>query len=268
MTIAQINDALDDVALLDPLHFAMASRDADVLNLVCEALASKRVRLAFQPIVTAGPNGRIAFYEGLIRVMDPAVRVIPAAHFMPVIEQTDLGRQVDCATLDLAFRQLRQNPQLRLSINLSARSISDGQWRRVLEAGLAEKSAIGNRLIFEISETSAMLLHEIVIRFMAEMQPRGIAFALDGFGAGLMAFRHLKDFFFDLVKIDKGFVHGIADDPDNQVLTEALITVAQQFEMLVIADGVETQRDAEILSQMGAECLQGYLYGVPKFDLY
>ena len=113
-----------------------------------------------------------------------------------------------------------------------------------------------------------MLLHEIVIRFMAKMQPCGIAFALDEFGAGLMAFRHLKDFFFDLVKIDKGFVHGIADDPDNQVLTEALITVAQQFEMLVIADGVETQRDAEILSQMGAECLQGYLYGVPKFDLY
>ena len=110
-------------------------------------------------------------------------------------------------------------------------------WRQ----GLQKKTAIGNRLIFEISETSAMLLHEIVIRFMAEMQPRGIAFALDGFGAGLTAFRHLKDFFFDLVKPDKGFVHGIADDPDNQVLTEALITVAQQFEMLVIADGVETQ---------------------------
>lgn len=268
MTIAQINDALDDAALLDPLHFAMASRDADVLNLVREALASKRARLAFQPIVTAGPNGRIAFYEGLIRVRDPAGRVIPAAHFMPVIEQTDLGRQVDCATLDLALRQLRQNPQLRLSINLSARSIGDGQWRRVLEAGLAEKTAIGNRLIFEISETSAMLLHEIVICFMAEMQPRGIAFALDGFGAGLTAFRHLKDFFFDLVKIDKGFVHGIADDPDNQVLTEALITVAQQFEMLVIADGVETQQEAAILSKMGAECLQGYLYGVPKFDHY
>ena len=186
-----------------------------MLNPVCEALASKRARLAFQPIVTAGPNGRTAFYEGLIWVLDPAGRVIPAAHFMLVIEQTDLGRQIDCVTLDLALRELRQNPQLRLSINLSARSIGDGQWRRVLEAGLAEKSAIGNGLIFEISETSAMMLHEIVIRFMAEMQPRGIAFALDGFGAGLTAFRHLKDFFFDLVKIDTGFVHGIADDPDN-----------------------------------------------------
>ena len=186
-----------------------------MLNPVCEALASKRARLAFQPIVTAGPNGRTAFYEGLIWVLDPAGRVIPAAHFLLVIEQTDLGRQIDCVTLDLALRELRQNPQLRLSINLSARSIGDGQWRRVLEAGLAEKSAIGNGLIFEISETSAMMLHEIVIRFMAEMQPRGIAFALDGFGAGLTAFRHLKDFFIDLVKIDTGFVRGIADDPDN-----------------------------------------------------
>jgi EAL domain-containing protein (putative c-di-GMP-specific phosphodiesterase class I) len=102
---------------------------------------------------------------------------------------------------------------------------------------------------------------------MAETQPRGVAFALDGFGAGLTAFRPLKDFFFDLVKIDKGFIHGIADDPDNQVLAEALITVAQQFEMLVVADGVETPQEAALLGQMGADCMQGYLYGVPRFDL-
>ena len=133
MTVAQQNDSLDDAALLDPLHFAMASRDA---------LASIRARLAFQPIVTAGPNGRIVFYEGLIRVIAPAGCVIPAAHFMPVIEETDLGRQIDCVTLDLALRLLRQNPLLRLSINVSARSIGDGQLRRVLEAGLAEKQQL------------------------------------------------------------------------------------------------------------------------------
>ena len=112
-----------------------------------------------------------------------------------------------------------------------------------------------------------MMLHEIVIRFMAEMQLRGIAFALDGFGSGLTAFRHLKDFFFDLVKIDKGFVHGIATDPDNQVLAEALITVAQQFEMLVVANGVETKQEAEILRGMGADCLQGYVFGVLKLEI-
>lgn len=258
---------LGDDPPLDPFQAAMASRDADVLTLVREALAAGRAKLAFQPIMLAGDKPGVAFYEGLIRVMDESGRVIPAAHFMPIVEETSLGREIDCVTLGLAMKLLREKPGLRLSINVSARSIGDGQWRRVLEKGLQDKLALGDRLIFEISETSAMLLHEVVIRFMAEMQPRGVAFALDGFGAGMTAFRHLKDFFFDLVKVDKSFVRGIATDHDNQVLTEALITVAHQFEMFVVADGVETATDAAFLSGLGADCLQGYHFGVPKFDI-
>ena len=110
-----------------------------------------------------------------------------------------------------------------------------------------------------------MMLPDVMIRFMAEMQPKGVAFALDGFGAGMTAFRHLKDFFFDLVKIDKGFVRGIDQNPDNQVLAEALITVAHHFEMFAIADGVETEEEAAFLRSIGVDCLQGYLYGVPRF---
>jgi EAL domain-containing protein (putative c-di-GMP-specific phosphodiesterase class I) len=102
---------------------------------------------------------------------------------------------------------------------------------------------------------------------MVEMQPKGVAFALDGFGAGMTAFRHLKEFFFDLVKIDKSFVRGIHNDPDNQVLTEALMMVAHQFEMFVVADGVETAQEAAFMSDLGADCLQGYHFGVPKFDI-
>lgn len=258
---------IDEQAVADPLLYAMASRDADVLDLVRDALAAGRAKLAYHPIVTADNEPRVAFYEGLVRLMDEAGRVIPAAHFMPVIEETQMGRQIDCVTLDLALRLLRQMPDLRLSVNLSARSIGDGEWRRILDRGLMDRANLGDRLIFEISETSAMLLHENVIRFMAEMQPKGVAFALDGFGAGLTAFRHLKDFFFDLVKIDKNFVKGIDQDPDNQVLAEALITVAHQFEMFAIADGVETEAEAAFLKNVGADCLQGYLYGVPRFEL-
>ncbi len=257
----------DEQALADPLLYAMASRDADVMNLVRDALAAGRARLAFHPIITADDAPRIAFHEGLVRLMDEAGRVIPAAHFMPLIEETEMGRLVDCVTLDLALRFLRQTPDLRLSVNLSARSIGDGEWRRILDRGLLDRANLGDRLIFEISESSATLLHENVIRFMAEMQPKGVAFALDGFGAGLTAFRHLKDFFFDLVKIDKSFVKGISQDPDNQVLAEALITVAHQFEMFAIADGVESEADAAFLRGIGADCLQGYLYGVPKFEI-
>ena len=264
-TLARVE--MDEQALIDPLHYAIASRDADVMTLVSDALTAGRARLAFHPIVTADAQPRITFYEGLVRLMDDAGRSIPAAHFMPLVDETGIGRQIDCATLDLALRFLRQNPHVRLSVNVSARAIGDGAWRRILDNGRWHQNDLADRLIFEISETSAMMLHENVIRFMAEMQPKGVCFALDGFGAGMTAFRYLKDFFFDLVKIDKSFIRGIESDPDNQVLAEALITVAHQFEMFAIADGVETEAEARFLRQIGVDCLQGYLYGVPKFEL-
>ena len=257
----------DDDQPLDPFQAAMASRDSDVLRLVQDALTAGRTKMAYQPIVLAGDKPGVAFHEGLVRVLDEAGRVIPAAHFMGVIGENSLGREVDCCALEHAFELLRNRNDLRISINVSARSLADGKWRDILARGLADKANLGDRLIFEISEKSAMELHEIMIRFMAEMQPKGVAFALDGFGAGLTAFRHLKDFFFDLVKIDKSFVRGIHNDPDNQVLTEALIMVAHQFEMFVVADGVETTHEAMFMNQLGADCLQGYHFGVPKFDI-
>ncbi len=251
----------------DPFQAAVASRDADVMTLVTEAVAAGRTRMAFQPIILAADRQMTAFHEGLIRLLDETGRVIPAAQFMPVVTNTALGREIDCMTLQHAFRLLKKRDDLRLSINVSARSLADGKWRETLYRGLDDKGNLGDRLIFEISEESAMQLHEVVIRFMSEVQPKGVAFALDGFGAGMTAFRHLKDFFFDLVKIDKSFVRNIATNPDNQVLAEALIMVAHQFEMFVVADGVETTHDAQVLSDMGVDCLQGYFFGVPKFQL-
>ena len=258
---------LDEQALVDPLVYAMASRDADVARLVRDALAGGRGQLAFHPVFTADADNHLAFHEGLMRLTDEEGRLIPAAHFMPEVEEPELGREIDCLTLELALRHLRQHPGLRLSVNLSARSIGDGAWRRTLDRGLMDRGNLGERLIFEISETSAMMLHENVIRFMSEMQPKGVGFALDGFGAGLIAFRHLKSFFFDLVKIDKSFVRGIDRDPDNQVLAEALINVAHQFEMFAVADGVETAAEAAFLQGLGVDCLQGYHFGVPRLEL-
>lgn len=256
-----------DIQPMDPFQAAIASRDADVLTLVREALAANRTRMAYQPVVLAADQRGVAFYEGLVRLLDDTGRVIPAAQFMPFIEETDLGREVDCVALLHALALLKERADLRVSINVSARSIADVKWRRVLQVGLQEKGHLGDRLIFEISETSAMQLHEVVIRFMAEIQPQGVAFALDGFGAGMTAFRHMKHFLFDLVKIDKSFVRDIATDPDNQILAEALLMVAHQFEMFAVADGVESAEDAQFLTRMGADCLQGYHFGVPKFEI-
>lgn len=251
---------------LDPLQFAVAQRDADTLTMVREALAAGRAQLAYQPVLVANQTSQIAFYEGLIRLRDDGGRVLPAAQFMPVIEETGLGREIDAVTLFLAFKMLRENVDQRLSINVSARSLADSTWRSVLDQGLSERGALGDRLIFEISETTANQLHEVVGRFMETMQPKGVAFALDGFGAVSTSFRNLKSFFFDMVKIDKSYARGIADDPDQQVIAEALTTLAHQFEMFVVADGVESGPDATFLQSIGVDCLQGYHFGAPRFQ--
>lgn len=251
----------------NPLDYAVASRDEDVLTMVRNALEAENCILAFQPIVQAAAPDRVAFYEGLIRVKDDRDRIIPAHHFMTNIEETDLGREIDAASLRLTLQALRRNPELRLSVNVSARSLGDGKWRRILNQHLMKDDTIGERLILEFSEKSAMMLHEVVQRFMYEVQPRGVAFALDDFGAGLTAFSHLQDFFFDVVKIDKGFTRDIAEKPDNQVLASALIAVAKQFEMVAVATGVETADEAHILTQLGVDCLQGFHIGGPRLRI-
>jgi EAL domain-containing protein (putative c-di-GMP-specific phosphodiesterase class I) len=108
-----------------------------------------------------------------------------------------------------------------------------------------------------------MLVPELVTGFMKDMQARGISFALDDFGAGYTSFRFLKEFYFDILKIDGQFVRGIATDPDNQVLTAALASIGQQFDMVTVAESVEKPEDAAYLAALGIDCLQGYYFGAP-----
>ena len=248
----------------DPFEYVISSRDRDIDSLGADALAHDRVQLAFQPVVTAGLPAQIAFHEGFIRLRDSGGRILPARSFMSEVGDKAMGRELDCASLRLGLGMLARDPRLRLSVNMSARSIGDGRWREILAAGLHGSAEIGPRLILEISEESAMLLPEVVVRFMAELQPRGVSFALDDFGAGLIAFRHLKDFLFDMVKIDSLFIRGIESSADNQAMTAALLSVAHQFEMFAIAEGVETEGEAAHLRGIGIDCLQGYLFGIPR----
>ena len=111
-----------------------------------------------------------------------------------------------------------------------------------------------------------MIVPELVTGFMRDLQCRGVSFALDDFGAGFTSFRYLRDFYFDIVKIDGQFIRGIADSADNQVLTSALSAIATQFDMLTVAESVETARDAEYLAAVGINCLQGYFFGAPTVN--
>lgn len=246
-----------------PLAAAITERDRATLAMVAEAVARKRVLLAYQPIVQARSTESIAFHEGLIRILDDTGRIIPARDFIDAIEVRELGREVDCLALEAGLAALAEHPGLRLSINMSARSIGYPRWVRTLDAGLSRDPTVGERLILEITESSAMLVPEIVIAFMDEAQARGVSFALDDFGAGYTAFRYLKDFFFDIIKIDGQFIRGINADPANQVLTQALVSIAGHFDMFTVAESVETVEEARFLIGAGVDCLQGYFFGAP-----
>ena len=128
---------------------------------------------------------------------------------------------------------------------------------------LSNDKTLGERLILEITESSAMQAPEIVVDFMEDLQMRGICFALDDFGAGHTAIRYFKDFFFDVLKIDGQFIRGIANDPDNRALTAALLSIARHFDMKTVAECIENPEDAAVLSEMGVDCLQGYYFAAP-----
>ena len=247
----------------DPLSYAVSQRDLSVVDTVREAVAFRQTMLAFQPIMRASNPGKVAFYEGLIRVLDPTGRVVPAGEFMSLVEPTELGREIDVEALRLGLQALRANPGLRLSVNMSARSIGYGDWQKTLLRHIRRDPTVGERLILEITEPSAMLVPELVVSAMDEYQRYGVCFALDNYGAGQTAIRYFKDFYFDILKIDGQFVRGISANPDNRVITAALISIAGHFDMLTVAESVERAEDAALLTEMGVDCLQGFYFGAP-----
>ncbi len=247
----------------NPLNYAVAQRDRDTVRLVEEAVAHKQTLLAYQPILRAGAPGQAAFHEGLIRILDPAGRVIPARDFLPVVENSELGREIDVLSLRMGLETLRRNATLRLSINMSARSIGYKPWVQTLRRFVNRNPRIGERLILEITESSAMMVPELVISLMHDLQQEGICFALDDFGSGQVAIRYFNDFYFDILKIDGQFIRGIAAKPDNRAITAALMGIAHNFEMLTVAENVETAEDAALLTEMGIDCLQGYYFSAP-----
>ncbi len=252
---------IDEVA--SPLSAAVAERDRDVLSMVRRSLERKDVLLAYQPVVSARQPSTIVFFEGLLRVLDDTGRIIPAREFISACEKTETGRLLDCLALEIGLQALARAPSLRLAINMSARSIGYSRWVKTLHAGLDGQPTVAERLIIEITESSTIVMPDVTHAFMEEMQLLGVSFALDDFGAGYTAFRYLRDFDFDIIKIAGEFIRGIHNDPDNQVLTQALVTIARQFEMFTVAESVESEQDAQLLTEMGIDCMQGYFFGVP-----
>lgn len=253
-----------DPASASPLDAAISAQDRETLKTVASALRDRRMRLAYQPVVYAADPQVIGFFEGYIRLLNLRDQVIPARDFMGAAEQTEMGREIDCAALQMGLMTLQRNPAIRVSINMSARSVGYRPWSTILRKALRETPRLGYNLILEINQASAMLVPDVLKPFMAEMRDHGIVFALDDFGRGPLSLKTLRELRFEIVKIDGDLVREVDKMEDGQAVVRSAIAVAQEMGMYVVAEAVETEAEANWLREAGVGCMQGYLFGAPS----
>ena len=227
---------------------------------VLDALREDRLSLFYQPVVRANAGNFVVFHEALARIHMPDGTIIPAGQFMPMVDNTRIGTEVDLKTIALAMATLSACPDLRLSVNLSTRSMRNPDWIKQLEI---HDKTVCERLIIEVTESGAMTNVEATTAFLDKVRILGCALAIDDFGTGSTSFRYFRDFKFDAIKIDGMFIRDISRNKDSRVLVEALVKICNQFEMFTVAEFIETEEDANVALQLGIDYFQGYLIGKP-----
>ncbi|GEM_PF-562300 len=228
-------------------------------NEIFDALRQRRFTLAFQPIIRH--DGTVMCHEALLRMFDDEGKPVPAAHLVPVAEELGLVRQVDMEVLELALHALRQQPEGCLAINVSAITVlaAEDFLQRLEEAA----ELVRGRLIVEITESAALGNAEQVNGFIDRLHALGCKVALDDFGAGYTSFRNLRDFHFDIVKLDGAFCENLSRNEQNQHFVRSLIELARNINIQIIAEWVEAEEDAALLREWGVDAMQGYLFGDP-----
>ncbi len=226
------------------------------------ALGASELVLHFQPL--AAPNGRISGAEALVRWQHPARGLLMPDQFLPVIEDTELIRHLTDTVMDLALAQLRRwgDPEFRVAVNLSSLDMRDRDLPDRVAAALERHGVEPRLLTLEISE-NALWGSGLGEAQLDRLREGGVRVALDDFGTGMAPLSSLRDLPVDELKIDRSFVHAMADDPRDAALVGGLIRLGHDLGLTVVAEGVETRGEAALLGGLGCDLLQGYLIGRP-----
>ena len=225
-------------------------------------LADERLVLHAQPILNLS-TGRVAQYELLVRLWDDAVGelLMPGA-FLYVAERFDMIQAIDRWVVRQAIGLIAEHAaagsELLLEINLSGKSIGDRDLAAFTEQLLAEAGINPSALIFELTETAAIANLEDAQRFAHRLRGLGCRFALDDFGSGFGSFYYLKHLPFDYIKIDGDFVRGLPGSPTDQLVVQALVTIAQGMGKETIAEFVTDQATVTLLEKAGVDYAQGF----------
>jgi EAL domain-containing protein (putative c-di-GMP-specific phosphodiesterase class I) len=233
------------------------------------AFGNRELRIYYQPIISA-ESGRIEGLEALVRWPQAGGGMIPPAEFIPVAEETGLINEIGAWVLREACRQvgewqtaLPQHRDLYVSVNLSGKQLLQPSLFDSIETTLRELNYNSQNLRLEITESTLMDRSETNTELLKKFRDHGYHFYIDDFGTGYSSLSYLHSFPFGAIKIDRSFVNNLDSGGEHSKMVETIISIANNFNMGVIAEGVETAQQQAQLKTLGCECLQGFLFSTP-----
>jgi EAL domain-containing protein (putative c-di-GMP-specific phosphodiesterase class I) len=244
-----------------------AKKRQSLVSDLYSAIELNQFEVFYQPIINFETN-KIEKAEALIRWNHPTKGLIPPNDFIPLSEQFGLIVPIGDWVYSQVVRQIRKwkdenNINIQVSINKSPIQFrfnkSVGDWFSLLK----ENHLTGKDICIEITENMVMEKEDIVTNKLLEFRNNEVDISLDDFGTGYSSLSYLKKFHIDYIKIDQSFVRNLSANSQDMVLCEAMIVMAHKLNIKVIAEGIETQAQMELLRQMDCDYGQGYLFSKP-----
>ncbi|MEM9176368.1 MAG: EAL domain-containing protein [Myxococcota bacterium] len=231
------------------------------------ALERDQLVLHYQPLRDSR-TGRVSAVEALIRWVNDDGEMVRPDEFIPVAEETGLIVPIGEWVLRTACRQLASwraegYAPIRMSVNLSVEQLRDLGIGNAVEQVLFDTGLSPADIELEITESCILDQSPNIVAGIGALSALGIGFALDDFGTGYSSLSALQRFPIDRLKIDRSFVSGIGDSDSDEALTSAVVALANRLGLEVVAEGVETEEQARVLTELGCEELQGYLFSKP-----
>jgi EAL domain-containing protein (putative c-di-GMP-specific phosphodiesterase class I) len=249
-----------------PAMTQLVTRRLGIEHALERAIENEEFLVEYQPQVDLETD-EIVGAEALLRWRDEKLGAVDPSEFVPLLEGADLIEEVGEWVLRQACRQAAAwaaaGEPLKISVNVSAKQFILGDVVRVVQSALVESRLPPELLTLELTEGVMLDTTPEVRDALSLMRTTGIRIAVDDFGTGYASLRYVKHFPMDVIKIDKEFVRGLPLNAENAAITNAIVALAHSLSLTVVAEGVETEAEAEFLRDLRCRIVQGYLHAQP-----
>jgi diguanylate cyclase (GGDEF)-like protein/PAS domain S-box-containing protein len=255
--------------IFEPMMRAAAVERLRLETELVSALEANQFRLDYQPVVSLA-TGRITGFEALLRWHHPALGIVPPDKFIPIAEDTGLIVAIGSWVLDTACEQAaewrRMTPDredLSIAVNVSGRQIASPALIHHVEGALARSGLPPAAVILELTETVLVQDPNLAAQRLQELRQLGVRLAVDDFGTGYSSLSYLRQFPFDILKIDRSFVATITDHEAIPAIVRGLLDLGRTLGLETVAEGVELEAQRDVLRAHGCDLAQGYLFARP-----